>query len=92
MKKIKPEIVEERLANTFSLPKDIAMGLFQINMLGNRECIIENYRGIILCDSQCIRLQGKKQILEIDGKKLTISYYTETDMKICGYINSITFQ
>ena len=68
------------------------MGLFQIHLLGNRECIVENYRGILLCNEEQIKLQGKKQVLEITGKKLTISYYTDMDMKICGYINTITFQ
>lgn len=92
MKKLKPEWIEERLANTFSVPKDVAMGLFQIHLLGNRECIVENYRGILLCNEEQIKLQGKKQVLEITGKKLTISYYTDMDMKICGYINTITFQ
>ena len=92
MKKIKPEAVEERIADTFCLPKDMVMGLFEIHLMGNKECIIENYRGIMQCSDESVQIQGKKQILVIQGSKLTISYYTESDMKICGLISSITFQ
>ena len=84
--------MEERIADTFSLPKDMVMGLFEIHVIGNKECIVENYRGIKECSEECICIQGKKQLLTIQGSKLTINYYTESDMKICGFIHSITFQ
>lgn len=92
MKKLKPELVEERLANSFSLPKDIMMGLPDIRMIGNRECIIENYRGILVCTEECIQVQTKKQVIKITGQKLCMVYYTNDDMKISGFIECIVFQ
>lgn len=92
MRKFNPQQVEERVSNTFSLPKDVMMGLVNIHVMGNRELIIENYKGILLCSENCIKVQTKKQLLIIEGKELNIVYYTDKDMKINGIISSILFQ
>ncbi|MDD5949892.1 MAG: YabP/YqfC family sporulation protein [Lachnospiraceae bacterium] len=92
MKKFNPQQVEERVSNTFSLPKDVVMGLTNIHLIGNRELIIENYRGILLCSETCIKVQAKKQLLIVEGKELKIVYYTNKDMKISGMISAISFQ
>jgi sporulation protein YqfC len=92
MKKFRMDEVEERVANTFSLPKDVMLGLLQIHMIGNQELIIENYKGILSCSEEQIRISAKNKTVFICGKALKICYYTERDMKISGTISSILFE
>ena len=77
--------------DTLHLPKDIMQGTMKVTLTGNREAWIENYRGLLEYTDKCIRLQGKDGQLEIQGNALCIDYYTNEDMKICGYFSHIKF-
>ena len=91
MKKITAQDVEERISNTFSVPKDITMGLCNLYLVGNREIIIENYLGIQTYSSEVIVVKTKKLAIELTGENLVINYYTNKDMKISGKIAGIKF-
>ena len=96
-KKINQDIKSNSIQNkdgviaALQLPKDIVTGSMKIELTGNREAWIENYRGLLEYTDQCIRLQGKHGQLQIEGKSLCIAYYTNEDMKICGCFDSIKF-
>jgi len=81
----------EEFMNTLQLPKDIMMGAMKIELTGNREAWIENYRGLLEYTDTCIRLQGKHGQVKIEGKCLCIAYYTNEDLKITGYFSGIKF-
>lgn len=80
------------MTETLSLPKDLMYGDVLLSILGNREILVENYKGIIEYTSQKIRLQTRACHLEIEGQKLCIEYYTNVEMKISGEIKNITYQ
>ncbi len=82
---------KELLVESLKLPKDMMMGAFMLSMTGNREAFIENYRGILEYTDTCILLQTKCGQVRFEGKGLIIDYYTNEDMKICGYITNIIF-
>lgn len=86
LKKIKANIVE-----SLELPKDIMYGAVIVTVTGQREVLIENYKGIIECTSEKIRLQTKGCQVEIRGKGLLIEYYTNDEMKITGFVFEIIY-
>ena len=93
-KKIKIEEkagARERVTQSLKLPGDVMLGAFVVTMTGNREAWIENYRGILEYTETRILLQGKTCQICFQGKKLSIDYYTNEDMKISGYIQSVTY-
>ena len=88
---LKKESKKELFVESLKLPKDMMMGAFMLSMTGNKEAFIENYRGILEYTDTCILLQTKIGQVRFEGSSLTISYYTNEDMKICGCIASVNF-
>ena len=87
----KIESKKEALLDTLKLPKDICMGALKVTLTGNREAWIENYRGILEYTESLILLQGKTCQVSFEGTRLSIDYYTNEDMKINGWIESVRY-
>ena len=73
------------------MPKDVVFVVPVITILGRNEICIENYRGIIEYTEQLVRVQTKSGQIRLTGKRLKIEYYTNDEMKITGYLESLEF-
>ena len=73
------------------LPKDVLYGDVLLKLSGNREAIIENYRGLHLYTSEEIVIACKKLTLRICRKDLHVQYFSGVDMKVTGCISTITY-
>lgn len=62
-----------------------------IHMRGRRWIHIENYTGIADYKENKIKIMGKQQMITIQGRGLSIIYFTEDDVLIGGMIQSIDF-
>lgn len=82
---------KELMVESLKLPKDSLLGASIVTLTGNTEVFVENYKGIIEYTSQMILLQGKTCKIEICGKRLNIVYYTNEDMKINGYVETVRY-
>ena len=82
---------KELMVESLKLPKDSMLGASIVTVTGNSEAFVENYRGIIEYNGEMILLQGKTCKIEIIGKRLSIVYYTNEDMKISGQIEQIRY-
>ncbi len=82
---------KELVVESLKLPKDSLLGASIVTVTGNTDAFIENYKGIIEYTSQIILLQGKTCKIEICGRKLNIVYYTNEDMKISGFIETVRY-
>ncbi len=81
----------ELMVESLKLPKDSLLGASIVTLTGNTEAFVENYKGIIEYTSEIILLQGKTCKIEICGKRLSIVYYTNEDMKISGWIERVCY-
>ncbi len=88
----KPRRLKERVVELLELPKEIVLNMPRITMLGNRNLMIENYKGIIEYDSGKIRLNTAIGALQINGSNLLIREITAEDVVIDGDILSIEIQ
>ncbi|MBR3769525.1 MAG: YabP/YqfC family sporulation protein [Lachnospiraceae bacterium] len=84
-------LTKEDVINKLNFPKDVCTGAINVSLTGNREAWIENYRGILEYSEDKILLQAKNCMLCVEGRKLSIAYYTDTDMKIIGLILSVKY-
>ena len=73
------------------IPGDVLYGEVLIRLSGNREVIIENYKGIHLYTSTEVVIVCKKLTLRIYGQDLQIKYFSGCDMKVTGTIHTITY-
>ena len=86
LKKVKSNIVE-----SLELPKDLMYGAVIVTVTGNREVLIENYKGILEYTGEKIRVQTKSCQVMVSGKQLLVEYYTNDEMKITGLIHQIVY-
>ena len=84
-------IKKELLTDHLKIPGDVSNGAFRITMTGNREVLIENYKGISSFSPEEICIKGKGCALRIRGCRMYIEYYTMEDMKIRGRIEEVSF-
>ena len=84
--------IKEGLVESLELPKDLVYGAGLVSITGRQEILIENYRGILEYTQNHISLQTKTCRLVIHGKNLHISYYTNEEMKITGWIDSVLYE
>ena len=87
----KQEIMDtkERFADAFMLPKDVIMNATLFHMVGSHDVYIENYKGILSYTCHEIIIKCYDYKLRICGNCLTISYYSNEEMKISGQIQDV---
>lgn len=73
------------------LPQDVFEGATIIRAVGRHEVTVENYKALLDYSNEEIRLQGKRNVILIQGACLEIYYFTNTDMKIVGNIDAIMY-
>ena len=83
--------IKTKLAQKLNIPEDISDGLPIITITGKCEIYVENYKGIIEYNKNCIKIQTKVSRVTFFGKDLEIVYYTNVDMKITGEMETITY-
>lgn len=81
----------ERLTEIFELPKEIVLNFPKMTLMGNRNLIIENYKGIIEYERNKIRINTAIGILRITGEFLTIKEITSEDVMVEGEIRGLEF-
>lgn len=79
------------VVESLQIPKDIIYGEALINAVGNRECTIENFKGICEYTREKIVIQAKHYKISVQGKNLNIDYYTNESMKIKGRIICVEY-
>ena len=85
------EHAKQSATEQLKLPGDVMLGEILLSFSGRYCVTVENYRGILLFEENCIRRQGKNCRLQICGRRLNIVYYDRDSMKIYGQIQSMEF-
>lgn len=85
------QAAKEQMTDTLKLPRELVNGDSVITLRGNGEVFIENYRGILECSEKLIWVATKNFRLCIEGRNLTVAYYTNDEMKVTGNIEHISF-
>ena len=84
-------IMDRDFTDSLQLPKDVIYRDSLISLTGERELYLENHKNLLSYTTEEIKVRLYHGSLCITGKKLTISYYTNEELKITGKISSIAF-
>jgi sporulation protein YqfC len=89
LKKIKDKKMS--LSNILEVPKDVVLGEAIITLIGKREAIIENYKGIVKYEVDYVKVSTKNGVIEFKGLNFNITYLTNEEIKITGDIHEIIY-
>lgn len=86
----------KKLKNRFNeitdISEELTMGLAKIVILGNQECLIENYKGIIQYENNKIVLKTTSGNVVVEGDNLHINEIGEGEMLINGKILNLILE
>lgn len=83
--------LRERFANSVALPIETLFNLSQMQIVGNREVIIEGYQSILEYDDNLLRVRVKGMSLSFWGSDLQLSYMNDENIVVTGHFEQIEF-
>ncbi len=81
----------QRLAGLLEIPQDIVMDLPRITMLGNRQLLIENHKGIIEYTPSLIRIKLNQGELIVTGADLTLGNLQVEQILVEGTVEELKY-
>lgn len=81
----------EKTASLLDLPADAFAGLTHIEIIGSKELLIENHKGILEYNDNEVKLNGGKTVIRITGMRLTVASMNENELRMVGQIESVSF-
>lgn len=82
---------EQKMEQILELPVGAISSNARMEVMGNRQAIIEGCQGILEYDQDVIRLHTDTGILRFCGRNLSLNCLTEDSAVVSGYIMSIEF-
>lgn len=83
--------IREKIADRVDMSRDIILDSVVIKMSGNRQLMLENYKGILEYGDRCIRIKAKPKAVKIVGSGLEIRTITDEILYITGEFSGIMF-
>lgn len=83
--------IKEKFTEMLELPKELILNTPRMTMVGNKDIMIENHKGIMEFGCDRIRVNTGSGIIKITGSGLIIKEITSEDIIISGCIDSIEF-
>jgi len=82
----------ERLSDMLELPKDLALDLPRVNMVGAIQVTVENHRGLVGYTPEQVRINTNVGQLIIRGREMMIGSVYEGEIIVTGFIRSVAIE
>ena len=79
-------------AKAFDLPTDIVAGLPRVEILGMRQILIENHRGILNYDTRQVAVSGGAVTLLLKGEGFVIKAMNARELRLDGVLFSLEIE
>ncbi|MCL2285845.1 MAG: YabP/YqfC family sporulation protein [Firmicutes bacterium] len=83
--------IKEKMANTLSLPKEIALDFPVITATGRGEVTVENYKSLLEFTDVKIRIRTKEGTITVEGERLALKHVTSENLLVVGRVAGILF-
>ena len=83
---------KQTIADKLDLPRDIILNMPQIKVMGNKEIIIENHKGIILFEDNQIKINSGIGLISIYGSKFEVLFIGGSTITVGGKFKSIVYE
>lgn len=88
----KKKKLQNKINRLLEIPQEISTNLPKITVMGFKQMLIENYKGILEYQEFYIRISTYIGILNINGYELYLEEMTTDDLMVTGKIESIDFE
>ena len=82
----------QALAGIFEIPQDIVLDLPRITMLGNKQLLVENHKGIIEYSPVVVRTKLNQGELIVKGQALTLGSLQSEQILIEGTVHEVIYE
>lgn len=80
-----------RVAETLDMPLEVMCDFPKIEIIGNCKVFIENFRGVLDYNENCIKVNTTVGIAEIIGTEIIIDSITDDEICLKGNFESMRF-
>ena len=80
-----------RMAELFDLPADLVAGLAHLELLGDRQLLLEGHGGILSYSDTRIDVSLGGMTLRIEGAGLALRSMTDRELRVRGRIDGVSF-
>ena len=74
------------------MPEEVDFCVVKCTMLGDSDLLIENHKGILLYDADCVRLMTPDGVLRVTGEALVLTEFASDSMYLRGRITGWAFE
>ncbi len=92
MKKKSKKNLQNKINRLLEIPQELSSDVPKITILGFKQMLIENYKGILEYQEFYIRISTYIGILNINGCELYLEEMTSDDLIVTGKIESVDFE
>lgn len=82
----------QALAGLLEIPQDIVLDLPRITMLGNKQLLVENHKGIIEYTPFLVRVKLNQGELNIRGEELMLGNLQTEQLLVEGVITQVKYE
>lgn len=81
-----------RLSNATQIPIDMAAGCPYVKMCFNREIIVEDAGNLIQYNDENVKVKQRKNTVSVCGRGLKLSFLSNGDLRVTGFVKSVSFE
>lgn len=82
----------QALAGLLEIPQDLVLDLPRITMLGNRQLLVENHKGIVEYTPELVRIKLNQGELVIGGTDLTLGNLQVEQVLVEGTVAVVKYE
>ena len=71
------------------LPAEVAFGVPQIELTGQRQFFMAHHKGVLSYTTECIEIGGEDLVVRLKGRHLQLLAMTEEELRIGGTIEIV---
>ncbi len=83
--------IKNKMSSALKVSEEIFENIPLVNLIGNSELTIENYKGIVLYSENKIRINTQIGIVTVNGSNLTLTRVLTEKISIKGKIIEINY-
>ena len=83
--------LREKVSSKLDIPKDIALNIPVIKMVGDSEILIENHKGILEYKLSILRIKSDLGEISLEGSNIEIKDISDEMIFVTGKIDSLFF-